>query len=261
MATTGSALLSKSELYARLPLSEETTRIIKLPPRGQLNEFSCELQVVPLNHVYEALSYAWGTVYSNDLIFVTENLLVALRNLQDTADGDARYIWIDAISLNQDDEHEREREILRMSHIFERAERVIVWLGEATPESDNALDHFNGLPDDCFPLPGDDFPFPRLLQDWEPNRQVLQEAIMAHDLQVCCGSKIIPWARFAWTAWTMRYHRLELLRDEDLRVSMEWETICWDSIRMIAELRHSVRLTGEMTFPPHKDTLMSISSP
>ena len=69
---------------------------------------------------------------------------------------DSQYVWIDAICINQNDVVERSTQVQIMSKFFERAIRVVIWLGEGNPNSDvgmatvrslanNHLDQFNGM--------------------------------------------------------------------------------------------------------------------
>jgi hypothetical protein len=51
-----------------------------------------------------------------------------------------RNIWIDAVCINQEDLSERESQIQIMSKIYGHANRVIIWLGEATDDSDRAIE-------------------------------------------------------------------------------------------------------------------------
>ncbi|CZR62771.1 uncharacterized protein PAC_12668 [Phialocephala subalpina] len=88
---------------------------------------------------YEALSYVWGsqtdlkTIYLNDKrYFVTTNLFDTLQMLR-SRDKD-RILWIDALVINQSDLKERATEIAKMSAIFSRAVKTLVWLGQGNSE-------------------------------------------------------------------------------------------------------------------------------
>jgi hypothetical protein len=90
---------------------------------------------------YEALSYTWGpqdtrhTVYvDGQQLTVGWNLHIALLSLRsETID---RFLWIDAISVDINNIQERAHQIQQIGTIFQRATRVIFWLGEQTPETD-----------------------------------------------------------------------------------------------------------------------------
>jgi hypothetical protein len=68
---------------------------------------------------------------------VTRNLEAALRHLRHQ--NVPRRLWIDAICINQGDDIEKGYQIQQMQHVFRHARPVIVWLGEATADSDLAL--------------------------------------------------------------------------------------------------------------------------
>ena len=62
---------------------------------------------------------------------VTENLYDALQQL---CNEDIKFMWIDAICINETDFEERADQLLMMCNIYSSAERVIVWLGKDTSD-------------------------------------------------------------------------------------------------------------------------------
>jgi hypothetical protein len=60
---------------------------------------------------------------------VRENLWHALQVLRLKERGEDNGLWIDALCINQDDFGERGHQVGFMGEIFQRAERVLVWLG------------------------------------------------------------------------------------------------------------------------------------
>lgn len=91
---------------------------------------------------YEALSYVWGDAsdvktikigadYSD--LAVTSNCFDALRRLRLL--DEERWVWIDAICINQKDDNEKIKQIQAMKEIYTQASRVIVDLGEADDTS------------------------------------------------------------------------------------------------------------------------------
>jgi hypothetical protein len=105
------------------------------------------LSIVP---IFEALSYTWGDPSATVPIQVngaelqiTLNLFLALKRLR--KEREERVLWVDAICIDQGNLTERAEQVPRMRSIFQRAERVVVWLGEATEESDLAVDMLERL--------------------------------------------------------------------------------------------------------------------
>jgi len=105
---------------------------------------------------YEALSYLWGGIdtsetvqvqycssdtdgilaghdHSSALLKIGKNLFVALHHLRYA--GRARILWVDAICINQADEVEKSKQIVRMAALYQLAQRVVIWLGPASEES------------------------------------------------------------------------------------------------------------------------------
>ena len=106
---------------------------------------------------YEALSYVWGDPKSDDVLYlrdsegaaitskilVTSNLSSALRHLRHTLEP--RLLWVDAICIDQDNETEKNRQVLRIPDIYRSAWRVIGWLGEASLDSRLAIETMHYL--------------------------------------------------------------------------------------------------------------------
>ena len=68
---------------------------------------------------------------------VTVNLYTALSRLRDPSLQ--RILWVDAICINQENPEEQGQQVQLMAKIYSKAHRVIVWLGEAADDSDEAL--------------------------------------------------------------------------------------------------------------------------
>ena len=106
---------------------------------------------------YIALSYEWADpqntrpiILNGKTIHVRANLEDALRILRGKRPIQAGCkVWVDALSINQRDLHERSREITRMQHIYKDACAVVVWLGNTADESHRALNLIRTLSYSC----------------------------------------------------------------------------------------------------------------
>lgn len=135
-------------------------RLLCLMPSEDLTApIECRLHIYPLEksnkatHIYQALSYVWGNsetfqsvIIDEKPLLVTANLHAALLQLRDRTFE--RIIWVDAICINQKDEEEKSHQIGLMAKIFGLADRVIVYLGEAADDSDQALKIIRGVEDE-----------------------------------------------------------------------------------------------------------------
>jgi hypothetical protein len=143
--------IKKPFTYPHLP--EGNIRLLKLlPHRDITGPLQCSLIEYPLDdlvesnhHLYDSLSYVWGSPEMSQSISIddcyipiTTNLHTALLHLRDRFLE--RIIWVDAICINQQDLSERGSQVQRMAMIYALANRVIVWLGEAEDNSDQALE-------------------------------------------------------------------------------------------------------------------------
>ncbi|KAH6613195.1 heterokaryon incompatibility protein-domain-containing protein, partial [Boeremia exigua] len=114
-----------------------TIRLLVIhPSRESTSTLSYHLKVVPLDSTppYEALSYTWckqsdGYLQCDGKNFsIRRNLREARTRLCGTVVQ--RIIWTDAICINQDDMEEKASQIKLMREFYNKATRILVWLGE-----------------------------------------------------------------------------------------------------------------------------------
>ena len=140
-------------MWSHVALERETDqiRLLALLPGEVGNEIRCkEVKVYLKDSVaFEALSYTWGDPHNMHFITfedrpfpVTENLYLALEQLRPKRLP--RYLWIDAVCIDQLNDFEKSAQVQLMGDIFARASRVIAWLGKAEDDSDLAFDFLNG---------------------------------------------------------------------------------------------------------------------
>ncbi|KAJ8125161.1 hypothetical protein O1611_g8478 [Lasiodiplodia mahajangana] len=150
------------QLYSRLPVpaAGKSIRLLDLqalPSRKTTDEhpLTGRLRVARLvdSPKYAALSYVWGTYSSpnTDVLHIqlrkdgdsqsqlpiTSNCRDALRILR--RQHGSITIWIDAICIDQRNEHEKSWQITLMGEIFAWARPVYVWLGPETEASNRGL--------------------------------------------------------------------------------------------------------------------------
>jgi hypothetical protein len=127
--------------YQHKPFRDKNSiRLLELQPGCHHDEIHVALIDVSLSKPpeYEALSYVWGSRVPNKPIFcgykkilVTENCLDALRRLRHKKRP--RTLWIDSICIDQNSQLERGHQVQLMGDVYSKAEKVIIWLGEASP--------------------------------------------------------------------------------------------------------------------------------
>lgn len=125
--------------------SSDSIRVLDLlPSPNPVARLRCNLREVSLDDgeiaSYEALSYVWGSPEGSQAItcdgqhlLVTPNCHDALRRLRYRSRE--RTLWIDAICIDQQkgdiSTQERLRQVARMGDIYEKASRVVIWLGSS----------------------------------------------------------------------------------------------------------------------------------
>ena len=107
----------------------------------------CSIQQYAIENApaYYALSYTWGTptekkeiLLNGEQFWVQPNLESTLRHFR--SKFCPFYLWADAICINQADNDERSHQVMLMGQIYEKARAVEAWLGEASFDSDHAMD-------------------------------------------------------------------------------------------------------------------------
>jgi hypothetical protein len=138
--------------YRPLERARREIRLLQILPRhseavnaDDADSIQCALEHASLDDKpeFQALSYTWGDAsrvrkitLNGAVVTVTENLELALRHLQ--SGSLVKRLWVDAICINQQDDHERSAQVQQMRTIYESASLVIVWLGPAADDSDLA---------------------------------------------------------------------------------------------------------------------------
>ncbi|KAK3674373.1 hypothetical protein LTR78_005842 [Recurvomyces mirabilis] len=137
---------------------------------------------------FDALSYTWGAPWStpeyesqygpeNDVDIIVlvhgdmrhkqrigRNLYEALCRIK-ASESSPKWLWVDAVCINQQDPSEKGKHVLLMSDIYTKAMRVIVWFGQGNVDDykhlawlhSHALDVIEDYVEDNMPLQRSDF--------------------------------------------------------------------------------------------------------
>ena len=129
--------------YHYEPLTSESSfRLFRLkraqPGLINIHLFDASLENPPK---FEAISYAWSqqgldsTILCNDQpLHVASNVVSILRALQHR--DSPGILWVDSICINQSSTQERNLQVPKMCSIYRQAEKVWIWLGEGSYETD-----------------------------------------------------------------------------------------------------------------------------
>ena len=233
-----------SAVYRYRPLPSPTwLRLLELkcgpasgPPHCSLKAFD-RSQAPP----YHALSYTWGhplapysrkskprgdrresIVCDDRRLLVTPNLHDALQRIkaeESVLRAGSKYLWIDAVCVNQGDVLERNAQVTKMSSTFLSAQSVIAWLGpedQFTADAITLIGKISSVPEhlwqsvtytDFFDLKWHGkvgiptvtyenwLGFIALIdRPWFRRAWVVQELALAKSATLVCGSQRIDWA-------------------------------------------------------------------
>jgi len=133
---------SRTPEFNYSPLPENHIRVLQLLPNADGNApIECALIHYPLldprkgTHLYEAVSYVWGPppnthhlLVDGVCLSIRQNCHAVLARLRDPAIS--RFLWIDAVCINQEDKDEKTDQVQLMTWIYASARGVLVWLDE-----------------------------------------------------------------------------------------------------------------------------------
>ncbi|KAF7505956.1 hypothetical protein GJ744_012398 [Endocarpon pusillum] len=235
--------------------------LVNILPSSKGAPLICEITTVHLlnsfdpivgKREYEALSYVWGTGgLSHEILIcgetttkicITETLYSALQRLR--FEDRNRCLWIDQICINLADPLERNRQVRLMGVIYRHAQRVIIDLGEATEHSNVAFDYaatlhdaaslesrfcaegrlipdFNVLED--MPIDVIEATMNILLRSWFRRLWVIQEAVLASEIIVYCGTRTVTWSQLVVLA--LSGSSVLIVHRRKFMYKNEWEDI------------------------------------
>jgi hypothetical protein len=139
--------------YEPIDLDRPAFRLLHLL-KGKWPDIECTMYQAYLDGddiiPYDALSYTWGgmektstVIVNGKYLDVTASLYSALRHLR--SETEDKVLWVDAICIDQNNKRERGHQVQQMCKIYSQAEKVIVWLGQATRETDLLLESLQRL--------------------------------------------------------------------------------------------------------------------
>lgn len=112
-------------------------RLLRLYPSPISRVIRCHMEHHSLDNApqYEAISYNWGDSSRIQRILVDECWLKVTQNAYDALYNRSfyartRHVWIDSVCIDQNDLTEKSKQVRLMTNIYERASRVIVFLGD-----------------------------------------------------------------------------------------------------------------------------------
>ena len=244
---------SNSQIYQ--PLSHGQTRVFCLQAGSPNDPIISTLAPITLSEEtaikessgeraanYEALSYTWGdpkpfhSIECNGCsLGIGRNLFTALETLRNSEGS--RYLWIDAICINQSDVAERSEQVQYMTLIYRGAVLVLVWLGESDDQSD-------------FAMHGMQFMSTRKNRDSVFRRShkppCLQSLYQLYQAQSLVFQR--PWFRRSWV-------RQEVSTAKKIIVRCGEKEVSWNSMKQSANrlwrLHQKLKMEGYAELPAH----------
>ncbi|EED16228.1 Ankyrin and HET domain protein [Talaromyces stipitatus ATCC 10500] len=212
--------------YQSCVLGGDEIRLLNLRSGDAQEELVGNLEVVKLTTTpegeahtlqqrYDTLSYTWGDqdpiehikiIHDNQQyrIRIRPNLHQALRHLRSHRED--RYLWVDAICINQENEREKSSQVRMMSQIYNNSSCVCVWIGPEKDDSRKAIQFIKsrlGHEDADQLLENVEYchewlALSRLMRrPWFSRRWIIQEIALARTATLHCGTDWLPWEIFA----------------------------------------------------------------
>lgn len=230
-------------LYSPLLTSSRQFRLLILEPcinPGEVIRCNLIRESLDSDPHYEAVSYTWGEPVNEAEIIVNfvalpvrKNLWEALRHLRAT---ERRTLWIDAVCINQQNVPERNAQVKMMRQIYERAQKVVIWLGIQSDESSLAFNFMKFISSDrrkrsmnSEKLDGTT-KYVGLQEELEAVRKlcqrpywqrlwIVQEVVVSQEAELYCGKDHMPWDDFSVFQKCLEDGDIELDGDDRIQKS------------------------------------------
>ncbi|KAH4819945.1 hypothetical protein HBI38_023360 [Parastagonospora nodorum] len=168
-----------------------------------------EIKARPISSLQDLVDDAMAEKLSDSRkMLIRHNLYDALKELRRASCGKHLFIWVDAICINQNDDTEKQEQVMKMASIYHNSKSVCIWLGTDTTESrvsDRAMqfiprainpNNYQALLSEPEYIPQWASLFELLRWSWFSRRWVIQELALARYATVHCGSHTINWEDF-----------------------------------------------------------------
>ena len=255
-------LSSEAQIYASVPLplgSSDSIRLLRILDNTFEDHnapISCELIMASMSDSYVALSYMWGDVEATGTIILNGEPFKVRRNLWDflhqrrkdqrqseirkvpnehhRPGAAASCLWIDALCIEQASTLERNHQVAMMGQIYSKATSVVAWLGSENGDLRllDEISHFASNPfllgfkigcpvgmtrkrwyHECNLF----FGHPYWKRAW-----ILQECVLAYELQAQCGSWLFSAAILLQYALACRLPRMFFKAKSVLAFREQW---------------------------------------
>ena len=220
--------------HERLKLSGRFMRLIQIQGGAKNSVLSLRITQYALHRrpAFVAISYTWGSpgdareLRVNGRPFkVRVNLWNLLSHLRQR--GESRFLWIDALCIDQQNLEERSFHVNMMAEIYEQAEMAIVWLGLPSEDrrqarsmefvaemADFAKKHSQLLAKfrDTYLVDSCGSRWVNLLElcrgTYFGRTWIIQEFLQARTVEVLCGTAKLDWKHFEDVVLTLRQIQL-----------------------------------------------------
>ncbi|KAL4927014.1 heterokaryon incompatibility protein-domain-containing protein [Aspergillus undulatus] len=208
---------TRKPLLPELPF-EDSIRLLRLEPGRDGEPLHADLETVNINQIplplYEALSYTAVDDSADssepcpvfignywDVAHVSSNCGKALRRLR-RHKGD-RFLWVDALCIDHANPEEKNAQVHILREIYSRATKVLAYVGDEQPEFAPALSFLREIttyqPTLDKPVALDEVTRSSLStllkQPYFSRIWVLQETLMARELEIVCGEVSARWPK------------------------------------------------------------------
>jgi hypothetical protein len=233
--------------YVYKPLGFGEIRLLELLPGTGEMPLEGVVHYVRLETArqYSALSYVWGNALmpfdlqtADGKMPLTAALNSALRTVRHKAFSVR--LWVDAICINQADDHEKILQIRLLRSIFQKADKVVAWVGDEKDHSNRAIEALIQIrtlalrpdqwPENLPAIPStwsDDIPGPQDIawidigkffeRDWFQRIWVVQELVLGSKIWILCGKWSVNWDD-VFAALETCLHGIESIRVSNARL-------------------------------------------
>ena len=206
---------------------------------------------------YEALSYVWGPAEPIDsikihtaghysgMMNITPDLSAALRQLRDSTS--VRFLWIDAICIDQANIQEKNHQVPLIADVYRRAEHVCVWLGQSSDDSHKALQFIVGagnlIATSAWKQDETEWQafYSFITRPWFRHRWSIQAIALARRATLLCDNRTVGWQELANVLSIVQEVMTEFSNDKVRYCNYyEWGHMSLQPAFRLAEIRNHI---------------------
>ena len=245
---TGCAMsVAADQQFQYSPLEPYQIRLLKLQPSDDPQKLCYTLHHVGLHDApaYSAISYRWGDPLATTSIYIDGHQLPITNNLwhclhQFMQRAWPKFLWVDAVCINQADIVERGEQVGFMHEIYSQPKEVIAWLGHEPSECTLAFERMAPLAEALVDRQG--------LSPWQRPTPWDDESVVTQ-MEFGKAFRVLTGNQYWQRAWIVQ----EFLAPKEVLLSYREHMVSWRVLSSVFDIMKARATSNEPRGPEYSD--------